>query len=656
MEIAGGRSIGAGAAAAIALGSACLSTVEGPAGEWRDGKDVRAYRSPLDVSFSPDGSRLAVIDPTAVELVLADVASRRVVRRVHLARVPSGVVWAADGRSLFVAERSGGSIAEVDAAGATRRRFELGGRPAGLAVAPRRGLLLVADSAFHAIQAVDLRDGRLVWRAPAVREPGAIAVAPDESICVAANRLPLGDASEPSISAAISLIDLGTPSRNVLVPLPPNSANVFGAAISPDGRWAYATHTLGRTTLPTQQIEFGWINANAVTIVDLAARRRYATVLLDQPDRGLADPWGVAVSPDGRALWIAGSGVHRLARLDLRRLHPWLTAMEPALARAAPPADGTDFSAVADADLAAVEPNSGRSVELVLHRLPAAYGRGVILDRVLDPVALPGRGPRGLAISPDGRTVAAAMYYAGAVALIDAASLRVDGVVDLGPQPPPDEIRRGEAVFHDATQCHQEWLSCATCHPDGRADGLNWDLFNDGAGNPKNTKSLCWSAVTPPAMSEGVRPSMEAAAFAGFQFILFRRPRPDELRAVEAYLRALRPEPSPFLANGRLSPKAARGKILFESQKTGCAACHPAPLFTDLRMHDVGTAADFDTNGRFDTPALVELWRTAPYLHHGKAVSLREVLTTFNPDDRHGRTASLFGEDLDALIEYLLSL
>jgi hypothetical protein len=427
-------------------------------------------------------------------------------------------------------------------------------------------------------------------------------------------------------------------------------------AISPDGRWAYATHALGRTALPTQQIEFGWINANAVTVIDLAARRRYATVLLDQPDRGAADPWGAAVSPDGRALWVACSGVHRLIRLDLPRLHDWLRAMEPALARAASASHGTDFSAVVNANLASDEPPSGRSVELVMHRLPASYGRGALLDGVLDPVALPGQGPRGLAVSPDGRTVAAAMYFAGGVALIDAARNRIGGVVDLGPQPPPDDARRGEAVFHDATKCYQEWLSCATCHPDGRADGLNWDLLNDGIDNPKNTKSLLWSHRTPPTMSEGVRKDMEEAALAGFQFILFRRPEPADLRAVEAYLRALQPEPSPFLVDGRLSPKASRGKILFESPKTGCATCHPAPLFTDLRMHDVGTAADFDANGRFDTPALVELWRTAPYLHHGKAVTLREVLATHNKNDRHGRTADLSAEDLDALIEYLLSL
>jgi hypothetical protein len=45
--------------------------------------------------------------------------------------------------------------------------------------------------------------------------------------------------------------------------------------------------------------------------------------------------------------------------------------------------------------------------------------------------------------------------------------------------------RQGELLFHDATICMQSWQSCASCHPDGRVDGLNWDLMNDDQGNPR---------------------------------------------------------------------------------------------------------------------------------------------------------------------------
>ena len=34
------------------------------------------------------------------------------------------------------------------------------------------------------------------------------------------------------------------------------------------------------------------------------------------------------------------------------------------------------------------------------------------------------------------------------------------------------EVRKGEQYFNDATLCFQKWQSCASCHPDARADGL----------------------------------------------------------------------------------------------------------------------------------------------------------------------------------------
>jgi cytochrome c peroxidase len=185
---------------------------------------------------------------------------------------------------------------------------------------------------------------------------------------------------------------------------------------------------------------------------------------------------------------------------------------------------------------------------------------------------------------------------------------------------------------------------------------MNWDLVNDGIGNPKNARSLLWSYQTPPVMSLGVRESMDEAVEKGFQFIQFREIDPDDLKAVRAYLRTLEPEASPLLVAGRLSEKALLGKRLFEDAQVGCARCHSAPLFTSLEAHDVGTQHELDRTGRFDTPTCVELWRTGPYLHDGSAVTLREVLTTKNRDDRHGKTSHLSQDEIDALVEYLLSL
>ena len=71
----------------------------------------------------------------------------------------------------------------------------------------------------------------------------------------------------------------------------------------------------------------------------------------------------------------------------------------------------------------------------------------------------------------------------------------------------------------------------------------------------------------------------------------------------------------------------------------------------------MGTRRAFDApNDTFDTPTLIEAWRTAPYLHDGSAASLRDVLTTRNPHDEHGQTSTLSPQELDDLCAYVLSL
>jgi cytochrome c peroxidase len=252
-----------------------------------------------------------------------------------------------------------------------------------------------------------------------------------------------------------------------------------------------------------------------------------------------------------------------------------------------------------------------------------------------------------------------AQHFSDSIAVVDLSATHSGGtVIPLGTPGERSRLREGERWFNDATLCSQGWQSCASCHDDdARTDALNWDLLNDGAHNPKNTRSLLFAHRTPPVMSLGVRADAETAVRAGLHHMLFADVPPQVPEAVDAYLRSLQPIPSPRLTEGRFSAAAKRGERLFVSPRTGCANCHPAPLFTDLGAYDVGTAGDYDrASDSFDTPTLLELWRTAPYLHDGSAATLRDVLTTGNPGGRHGTTSHLTTRELDDLVEYLLSL
>jgi DNA-binding beta-propeller fold protein YncE len=604
----------------------------------------RSYRSPFDLAFSAEGGTLAISDRTGGRLYVLDVQGGQVAREIELRGQPMGVAWQADDR-VVVSEYDAGTVAEVNVkTGEVSRRFSVGPKPVGVAVAPKKNLLVVCDYGWHVVSIVDLETGRERSRSSCGRHPYFVAVTTDEATAVVGNLIPVGPATDPASSAVISLIDLDTGKNVKNIPLPGGSSNVRQVRVSADGRWAYVVHTLGRTTLPTTQVERGWINTNALSILDLTGKELYATVLLDTINEGAANPWGIALSSDGKTAWVSIAGVQQIAKIELARLHEFLAG------RGDIKSLGSYDAFSGAAVWQGIQKDSGKRGELASH-LSALYAAGL-----LSRVSIPAQCPQGIAVSPEGRHLAVASYYSGEVLLLDPDRCRVAKTIRLGPQPEPDAARRGEFVFHDGRHCFQHWLSCSTCHPDGRADGMNWDLVNDGLGNPKNARSLLWSHQTPPVMSLGVRESMDEAVEKGFQFVQFREIDPGDLSAVRAYLRSLEPEASPFLVEGRLSEQARKGKAIFEDAKVGCTRCHPAPLFTSLETRDVGTQHEFDRTGRFDTPACVELWRTAPYLHDGSAVTLQEMLTTRNADDKHGTTSHLSREEIGALVEYLLSL
>jgi hypothetical protein len=86
-----------------------------------------------------------------------------------------------------------------------------------------------------------------------------------------------------------------------------------------------------------------------------------------------------------------------------------------------------------------------------------------------------------------------------------------------------------------------------------------------------------------------------------------------------------------------------------------CSYCHSGPLGTNNKLFDVGTRRPTDDSGLLDTPQLIKIALTAPYLHDGSAATLEEIWTIYNLHDQHGRTNDLTKDELNDLIEYLRS-
>ncbi len=632
MVMALGAVVAVGGVMGIALGS--------PEGEEPEGDEAPAlsveglpltedypYDSPLAAAMNPDGDVVYVVHHTGRRVEAVERASGEALWSTALEQAPSGIALAADGNRLYVTSGlDEGRIEALDAdSGDIEFTLSAGHTPVAPVASSGGGTLYVSNRFDNEVAAYDLESRELRGHVQTVREPIAAALTPDDGMLVVAHHLPAQPANSNRVAAKVDLIDTEPFEIAASLTLPNGSTSVRDVCVSPDGAFAYVTHNVARFHLPTTQLERGWMNTSALSVIDLENREWLTTVLLDDVDLGAANPWGVACSADGQSVLVAHSGTHELSRIDRQALHEKIDRV----------AAGEQVSEVS------------RSLETIPNDL-------AFLVDLRERIRLPGNGARGLAVG--GTTVAVTEYFSDSLAFVDLsadANPSVEQIL-LGEQAELSEVREGEKAFFDADLCFQKWQSCASCHPDARADALNWDLLNDGIGNPKNTRSMLFTHETPPVMITGVRDQAETAVRAGFQFIQFVEVPEETAAAVDAYLRALQPVPSPRLADGELSPAAQRGKEIFE--QANCAECHSGEYFTDGRMHDVGVGPDELGIQEFVTPLLNEVWRTGPYLYDGRAETMMEVLTEFNPDDRHGATSELTSGELEDLTEYILSL
>ena len=286
-----------------------------------------AYRSPFALAVSPDGGTVYVSDRTAGVIAVLDVAGETVRTEIPVRGEPQGICLSPDGARLYVAERGASTVAVIDTGKqAVIGRIATDRWPIALGLAAKTGRLYICCEDTHSVTVVDLKEapGKIVRRIPVLREPCAIAITPDESHAVVANRIPYGRATDPTLGAVVSILDTGTLTEASTVQLPPGSSIVHGVSASPDGKWAYVVHGLGRFNVPMTQLDRGWVNTFALSIIDVLGGSRLATVLLDNPMKGAADPFAVACSKDGRRLWISHSGTHEISMVDIGRLHDLL--------------------------------------------------------------------------------------------------------------------------------------------------------------------------------------------------------------------------------------------------------------------------------------------------------------------------------------------
>ena len=239
-------------------------------------------------------------------------------------------------------------------------------------------------------------------------------------------------------------------------------------------------------------------------------------------------------------------------------------------------------------------------------------------------------------------------------------------------------ILLGKQLFYDAWDARlaqDKYLSCASCHKEGKDDGRVWDLTSMGEGI-RNTRYLLgagsghglrhWTGnfdevqdfenqIRTLAAGTGL---MSQTDFDATSDVLgpAKAGLSSDLDAMAAYVDSLtvttasphRPSPA------ALSSQAETGKLLFISEN--CGNCHLAPQLTDSEfelLHNVGTI-DLDSGQRlgslltgFDTPTVLSAWAAPPFLHDGSAATLQDAIAA------HSSATALTSIELDDLAAFL---
>lgn len=580
--------------------------------------------------------KLAIVaDADERSVRLLDTRTEEELPVTELGGAPSQLVIARDGR-VFVGVRDAAEVDVLEQVPGERPSLRVTGRiataeePVGLALTPDGRTLLVACAWGREVDAFETRTLGRVFRAPVAREPRAV--------------VPSADGREAYVSHAsasvLSVVDLASPDHGVQ-PVRLEQPDPTGADAQLAWRQGYAlaraeigiiepgvtantgdttirTETyggVGEDTLPAEQFDVAIIGAGA------GADPGPGEALRTMPQLSFTScllPRAAAYDPAGEWLLVACEGQDTVWRLDVRPgknavgFSAWKTGAEPT-------------GIAIDGERRAAFVWSQRSRTVTSFVIDAFHPNAEAPDEegLVRTVAL---GPR-----------------------IEASS--------------PEEL--GRTLFHKTgdTRISLDGRACASCHPEGRDDGLVW-ATPDG---PRQTPSLAGRlAGTAPYGWNGSRATVKQHVTNTLRRLGGTGLDRASMDALVAYCMKMQAAPRATLAFAVSDPLVEEGRDVFESSATGCSSCHMSDgTFTDGDRHDVGSRSAGDPRRSFDTPSLRFVGGTGPYFHDGRYPTLRALLLGCDAGGGEGapsthkgmgHTAQLSSHELDALEAYLKTL
>jgi YVTN family beta-propeller protein len=618
--------------AVAALTVALWPTMSRPAqASTSDGDDH--YASPLEVLLSPDGNRLYVLCQDSAEIRVLDAASFQVIGKVAVGRVPRGISLSPDGTRLFVTNSWDDTLSVIDTKTlAVTATWPVGSEPSSVVEDRAAKRLYVANRIGNDVAVLNAETGAEEKRLLAGRGSSYLMLSPDGSRIYATHVYPnppvvrTGFENRTPPESEITVIDTA---RAVVVDRMPlhRIAGVFHLAMSGDGRLGAVAEYHPKNMIPLAHLEHGAAFEDTITVfgADVGGT---VEVPLDELERYVSQPFGVAIAPDKSRIYVTSGGSEMVTVIDVQRLLRFIHA----------------------------------------HPAPFAQDLSASANYVAARIAV-GLNPRGLALTGDGRKLFVANRLDDSISVIDTRSNRVASTIKLEGRKDISAVRHGEQTFYTARYSFQGQIGCANCHIDSTFDGIEWNLEPDGFGRSiVDNKLLEGVKDTEPYKWTGTNPDIPTECGPRTEKYFWRSENYDNftLTDLATYVRSLEPRPNRSrLADGELTPAQERGQAIFVRtvdkfkkpipEYNRCSYCHSGPKGTSQKIFDVGTRKPTDNTGLLKAPMLTNIALTAPYLHDGSARSLEEIWTVYNPDDKHGRTNDLTKDELNDLIEYLRS-
>lgn len=592
------------------------------------------YLSPFNMAVSSDGSKLYVVAQEGDLLLVVDNRSDEVLEKIPVGRQPHSVVINRAGNKAFVSNQWADNVSVIDLnTYKVIDTLETGNGPAGVALSKDEKFLYVVNSFANQVSIIDLAAKEEKKRLEVGNNPTGIAVSPSGKLVYISSRRVLPRPARAPVKTEMTVIDANK-QRVIERKMFEHAYIMENVTFTSTGDMTLVSLIRPKNLIPSIQVEQGWMMTHGFGIIEPGDDGRIIQLLTDEPNSYYSDPFDIVVTPDGEKVFISNAGVDIINVVDLNEVQKLI-------------AESTDE------ELKMYSNHLGISNRYVLKRIPT------------------GANPKGLILSPDGKYLYVAERLEDRIAVINTETLETEKHIDLGGPGRVTMARRGRRLFNNSGATFQNQYGCYTCHPDAAEDGVVYNMAGVGMGrNVTNTQTLRDVGDIPPYKWNGHNQSVYKQDGMRFSTYLTRTEpyNYDDLDALVSYIVTDIDNPPNLRYNpdGELNEAQKRGEEIFFRTHTNCGkfikpkdrcyVCHPPPDFTNMNFEDVGSLSESDDSIPFDTPQLNNLYNAAPYLHDGRAKTLEEIWTTYDPGDRHGITSDMTKDDLNDLVKYLRSI